>query len=57
MKMLHIYKSEPDDNTKTLVEILSEGVEAAEFALYEESADYEKMIDMIFDHDKVVSWW
>jgi hypothetical protein len=57
MKMLHIYKSEPDEATRTLVSALSEGVDASEFALYEESADYEKMIDMIFDHDKVVTWW
>jgi hypothetical protein len=57
MKLLHILKSDPDENTKTLIGILSEGEEAAEFSLYEEAADYEKLIDMIFEHDKVITWW
>ena len=57
MKLLHILKSEPDDNTMTLMEILSQGEESTEFKLYGEEADYENLIDLIFEHDKVVSWW
>jgi hypothetical protein len=57
MKLLHILKSKPADNTKTLMEILSEGNETSEFPLYEEQADYEKLIDAIFENDKVISWW
>jgi hypothetical protein len=57
MKMLHILKSDPDENTRTFIEILSEGEEAAEFSLYEDAADYEKLVDMIFEHDKVITWW
>ena len=57
MKLLHILKSEPDDNTKTLMNILSEGSETSEFPLYDEQADYEKLIDAIFENDKVISWW
>jgi len=57
MKLLNILKSEPDENTRTFIEILSEGEEATEFSLYEEAADYEKLIDMIFEHDKVITWW
>ena len=57
MKLLHILKSDPDENTRTFIEILSEGEEATEFSLYEEAADYEKLIDMIFEHDKVITWW
>ena len=57
MKLLHILKSKPDENARTLVDILSEGEEATEFGLYEEAADYEKLIDMIFEHDKVITWW
>ena len=57
MKLLHILKSDPDDNTKTLIDILSEGNEATVFPLYEEQADYEKLIDTIFENDKVISWW
>ena len=57
MKLLNILKSEPDENTRAFIEILSEGEEATEFSLYEEAADYEKLIDMIFEHDKVITWW
>jgi hypothetical protein len=57
MKLLHILKSEPDENARTMMDILSEGEEATEFSLYEEAADYEKLIDMIFEHDRVIAWW
>jgi sulfur transfer complex TusBCD TusB component (DsrH family) len=57
MKLLHILKSDPDENTKTFIEILSEGEEAIEVSLYEDAVDYEKLIDMIFEHDKVITWW
>ncbi|MCD6306036.1 MAG: hypothetical protein J7M32_07085 [Deltaproteobacteria bacterium] len=57
MKLLHILKSEPDDIANTLMAILSEGNEVSEFSLVAEGADYEKLIDMIFENDKVVSWW
>ena len=57
MKLLHILKSEPDDNTKTLMAMLSQGNDISEFWLYEEMADYEKLIDAIFENDKVISWW
>jgi hypothetical protein len=59
MNILHIFKSEPDETTKTLAAIVSEGKEISEFSLYQEEADYGKLIDLIFehDHDKVISWW
>ncbi len=57
MKLLYILRSEPDKNTKSLMDILSEGEEPSIFPLYNEQADYEKFIDMIFEHDKVISWW
>ena len=57
MKTLHILKTEPDNNTNTFLDIISEGEEATLFRLFEEEADYEKLIDLIFEHDKVISWW
>ena len=56
MKTLHILKTEPDSNTKTLIDILSKGEEATIFRLYEDQ-DCEKLIDLIFEHDKTISWW
>jgi len=49
MKTLHILKTEPDNN--------SQGQETTVFKLYDEDADYEKLIDLIFEYDKTVSWW
>lgn len=57
MKILHVYRSEPDADTKKLVEIVSEGREASEYKLYEGSVDYDKLVDMVFDADKAVCWW
>ncbi len=57
MKLLHILKSERNNNLKTLMDILSEGEESSVFNLYDDQPDYEKLIDMIFEHDKVISWW
>ena len=59
MNILHIYKTEPDETTKSLVGILSEGKEITDFPLYQGEPDYEKLIDLIFehDHDKVISSW
>ena len=57
MKLLHIYKSEPDTVSKALVEILSEGNQVSEFRLYEGQPDYERLLDLIFEHEKVISWW
>ena len=57
MKLLHILKSEPDENNKTLIDILSEGQNTTVFPLYEEQVNYEELIDLIFDHEKTISWW
>ena len=57
MKMLHILKSEPDNNTNVLMGVLSEGNEETVFPLYEGNPDYEALIDQIFAHDQVISWW
>jgi phospholipid N-methyltransferase len=57
MNLLHILKSEPDDNTKRLMRILSEGHETSQVSLYEGDPDYERLIDQIFENDKVISWW
>jgi len=58
MKTLYIVKTEPDDYTERLMSmLLGSGREATVFNLYAESADYEKLLDLIFEHDEVISWW
>ena len=57
MKLLHVLKSEADQNTKMLMDALSEGKETTTFSLYEGDPDYEKLVDLIFENDGVISWW
>ena len=59
MKTLYILKTEPDDKTKTLLPALvgSDEEDTTLFGLYEEPADYEKLLDLIFEHEKVISLW
>ena len=57
MKLLHILKSEPDTVTRTLMEALNEGNETREFPLYGDDVDYRKLVKLIFEYDRNISWW
>jgi len=57
MKLLHVLKSEPDEIIKTLMEPLSEGNEVQQFDLYKGEVDYDKLVEQIFEHDKVICGW
>ncbi len=57
MKILHVYRSEPSEETKKLVEILSRDRDASEFRLYINDPNYDTLIQMIWENDQVVSWW
>jgi hypothetical protein len=57
MKLLHILKSAPDEQTRTLMDIISKGEEATEVSLYDEFTDYGEIVDLIFEFDKVITWW
>lgn len=57
MKILNIYKSEPDDTTKKLVEIVNRDRESDSFFLNTASPDYEALVDKIFAADQTISWW
>lgn len=57
MKILNIYRSEPDQTVQKLVEIVSRDREAESFELYNGTPDYDKLVDMIYDADQTISWW
>ncbi len=57
MKILQVYRSEPNDDVKTLVGILNRDRDADEFRLYDETPDYDVLVGKIFDADKTVCWW
>jgi len=56
-KILHILKTEPDDLQMTLMENLSKSSTSRQFPLYGENVDYDKLVDLIFEHDQVITWW
>lgn len=57
MKILHVYRSAPNDDVKKLVEIVSEGNETDSFDLNVESPNYDNLIDMLYSADKTICWW
>ncbi|HIJ36114.1 MAG TPA: hypothetical protein HPP59_02405 [Deltaproteobacteria bacterium] len=57
MKTLFVFKSEPDETTRALEDLVSEDEEITRFSLYGEDADYGKLVDLIFENEKVVCWW
>lgn len=57
MKMLQVYRSEPNADVQTLVAILNRDREADEFRLYEPNPNYDELVQKIFTADKTVCWW
>lgn len=57
MKILNVYRSEPDETVQKLVEIVTRDRESESFELYSDSPDYDKLVDKIFEADQTISWW
>lgn len=56
MSTLHILRSEPDDQVRELVQVVTPG-EVTTITLYEAPTDYDELIEAIFSHDRVICWW
>ena len=57
MKVLNVYRSEPDETTKKLVEIVTRDREADSFDLNVATPDYDQLVDKIMAADKTICWW
>ena len=57
MKVLNVYRSEPDETVKKLVEIVSRDRDADNFDLNVDSPDYDALVDKIFAADQTICWW
>ena len=57
MKVLNVYRSEPDATVKKLVEIVSRDRDAESFDLNVDSPDYDALVDKIFPADQTICWW
>jgi hypothetical protein len=57
MKVLHVLRSEPDAVTRGLIDGMSRSGGGKEVALYEGRVDYDRLVQDIFQSDKVICWW
>jgi len=57
MKILNIYRSEPDETTKKLIEIVTRDREQDSFDLSVDNPDYDQLVDKVMDADQAISWW
>ena len=57
MKILNVYRSEPDETVKKLVDIVTRDRESDSFNLYDAGPDYDALVDKIFDADQTICWW
>ncbi|WP_156360859.1 hypothetical protein [Dethiosulfatarculus sandiegensis] len=53
--LLHVLKSPPDQITRELMKELGKDRQVVEFKLYGEN-DYERLVELVFAADQVISW-
>ena len=61
-KVLHILKTEPDETVEQFIEAISGDEGATVVNLYQDgisdaAVNWIRLVDDIFDHDKVICWW
>lgn len=57
MKILHVFRHPPDSETLELAAIVSREQETDEFHLYQPPVDYKRLLELVLNHDQVISWW
>ena len=57
MKILNVYRSQPDEVVEKLVEIVTRDRESDSFDLFADSPDYDTLVDKIFSADQTICWW
>jgi hypothetical protein len=56
MTTLHIFRSEPDAQVRELIRTITPG-EIRQTSLYEAVVDYDRLVEDLFSHDRVIAWW
>ena len=57
MKILNVYRSEPDETVKKLVAIVTRDRDTESFDLYIDNPDYDQLVDKIMAADQTICWW
>ncbi|MBI5056163.1 MAG: hypothetical protein HZB61_06075 [Nitrospirae bacterium] len=56
MKVLHIINDKPTGLSKKIIDAQSKAHEVKVIELSKKKVSYEKIVDEIFSHDRVISW-
>lgn len=57
MKFLHILRSEPDEVARSLMQGLANAGSNRQVPLYLGPVDYGRLVEDIFQSDRVICWW
>lgn len=57
MKILNVYRSQPDEVVQKLVKIVNRDRESDSFDLTVDSPDYDALVDKVFSADQTICWW
>jgi len=57
MKILHIFRTEPDETVENIVATTTNGDESKAAELYKGEINWSCLVDDIFSHDKIICWW
>lgn len=57
MKILHILRSEPTELVRRFIQGMSRGRTGQEVPLYRDPVDYDRLVQEIFQADRVICWW
>ncbi len=57
MDILHICKTKPDKETELYIKKLSKNKKTTTINLFSPDIDWDDVVDNIFLHKKVVTWW
>jgi hypothetical protein len=57
MELLHILRSQPDEQTRKIIQGMSREKQVREVPLYDGKTDYDQLVKDIFEAQKVICWW
>ena len=57
MKILYILRTRPDETVEKFMQTVTNGDQSQVTRLYEDKVDWSKLVDDIFENEKIISWW
>ncbi len=57
MRTLCLLRSDPDETIRTLMDTLAGEEGTTVIPLFEVGIDYDGLLEQIFAHDRIVTWW